>query len=75
MKKSLARLAHELDFETGHDYFEYCLSSYINGNFNQCKELFKAMIKNDQKAFLRYMNGEAQHNGRLQARNFFFDLS
>lgn len=70
----LLTLAKRLDFTTETEYFDYCMDSYTNGNFSQCKELFKAMTKLDRKAFLQYLNGQAQFNGYLQMRNFYFNI-
>ena len=72
--KKLITLAKELDFTTELEYYQYCLDSYVNGNKSQCKELFKAMKPEDRKGLLKYLDGEAQFNGHLQARNFYFDL-
>lgn len=74
MKKKLLTLAKGLDFETESDYFEYCIDSHINGNFSQCKRLFEDMRQQDKKVFLNYMNGQAQFNGYIDTRNFYFNL-
>jgi len=70
----LLTLAKRLDFTTETEYFDYCMDSYINGQFDQCRNLFKAMTKADRKQFLQYLNGQAQFNGYLQMRNFYFNL-
>jgi len=74
MTKKLLTLAKGLDFETETDYFEYCINSHINGNFSQCKRLFEDMRQQDKKVFLNYMNGQAQFNGYIDTRNFYFNL-
>jgi hypothetical protein len=74
MKAKLSTLAKRLDFKSEGEYFDYCIDSYTNGNFRQCEELFNAMKKEDQKAFLNYLNAQAQFNGKLQVRNFYFNL-
>lgn len=74
MKKKLLTLAKGLDFETESDYFEYCIDSHINGNFTQCERLFEDMRQQDKKVFLNYMNGQAQFNGYIDTRNFYFNL-
>lgn len=51
-KKNLKTLAKELDFQSEYEYFEYCIDSYINGNFEQCKRLFSEMEKEDQKTLV-----------------------
>lgn len=72
--KSIIKLAKELDFKTEIEYFDYLIESHVNGNFTQCKNLFKEIGKEDKKVFLNYLNGQAQHNGQLEVRNFYFDL-
>ena len=74
MKKSLAKLAKELDFELSTEYFDYCLTSYINGNFSQCGKLFKAMRKDDQKGLIRYIESERGSGDYLKVRDFYFSL-
>ena len=72
--KALIKLAKELDFNNELEYFDYCIDSHINGNFTQCKRLFKDMKKEDRKLFISYLNGQAQYNGLLPTRNFYFEL-
>ena len=72
--KALIKLAKELDFDNEVEYFDYCIDSHINGNFTQCKRLFKDMKKEDRKLFISYLNGQAQYNGLLPTRNFYFEL-
>jgi len=70
----LITLAKKLDFATGEDYFIYCLESYVNGNFNQCKELFKAMTKSDRKEMLRYIKPSDKNSIDFEAYEFYYDL-
>lgn len=74
MKKKLLTLAKEMDFSTEVEYFNYLIECHTNGNFESCRRLFSEIRREDQKVFLRYLNGAAQFNGKLQARNFYFDL-
>ena len=60
--KNLKTLAKQLDFKNDADYFEYCIESYINGNFQQCKKLFKDMHKKDRVSLLRYIDETADRN-------------
>lgn len=69
--KKLITLAKELDFEFSSDYFEYLIRSYINGQKLQCKKLFKAMKKADQKYFLSSYLNESDNK---EIFNFYFDL-
>ena len=47
----LLTLAKKLDFTNELEYFDYCISSYQNGNFSQSRELFKNMTKADRKGW------------------------
>lgn len=53
----LITLAKRLDFTSETQYFDYCINSWFNGNFSQCKELFKAMTKADRKSLIEYIKG------------------
>jgi hypothetical protein len=55
-KKRLLTLAKELDFTEEHEYFDYMIDSHINGNFTQCKELFKDLNIEDKKRALIYID-------------------
>jgi hypothetical protein len=68
----LLTLAKKLDFTTETEYFDYCLNSYFNGNFSQCKELFKAMSKTDRKALLTYIKGCYDHQHEVYT--FYLNL-
>lgn len=65
MAKKLITLAKELDFKTEHEYFDYMIDSYINGQFGQCRNLFYALRKEDKKAFIRYCDV-------MEIREFYF---
>jgi hypothetical protein len=67
----LINLAKQLDFENEYEYFDYCIDSHILCQFNQCKELFKAMIKKDKKDFLTY--GQKCYNMQ-EVYKFYFNL-
>jgi len=53
----LITLAKRLDFNNETEYFDYCINSWFNGNFDQCKDLFRAMTKADRKVLLEYIKG------------------
>ena len=72
MKKKLITLAKGLDFTNGFEYFDYLIDSHYNGQFSQCKELFNAMRKDDQKHFLNYANVEFHNTPEIY--NFYFNL-
>jgi len=67
----LITLAKRLDFTTEMDYFDYCIDSYTNGNFSQCKELFKAMSKADRKSLLNHIGTGINMKDVYQ---FYFNL-
>jgi hypothetical protein len=69
-KKTVLNLAKGLDFTTESEYFDYCVDSHINGNFPQCRELFKDMKKEDQKRLLRHIENN-YHGGEYA---FYFNL-
>jgi len=51
----LLTLAKQLEFKTEIEYFDYCINSWFNGNFSQCKDLFNAMTKKDRKSLIEYI--------------------
>ena len=53
----LLTLAKKLDFTQETEYFDYCINSWFNGNFSQCRELFKAMNKADKRNLITYIRG------------------
>ena len=53
----LITLAHRLDLNQEIEYFDYCINSYENGNFAQCRKLFSDMSKKDRKEFIEYISG------------------
>jgi hypothetical protein len=59
MKKSLKTLAKELDFNTGIEYYDYMIDSHINGQPQQCKELFAAMKREDKAGFINYLRSHS----------------
>lgn len=68
----LIKLAKRLDFSTETEYFDYCINSWFNGNFTQCKELFKAMNKEDRKGLISYIKG--CYDNRHEVEAFYFNL-
>lgn len=45
-----------LIFTAEHEYFEYMVESYVNGQIRQCKDLFMAMSKEDKKRFIEWFS-------------------
>jgi len=68
----LIKLANQLEFNTETQYFDYCIDSYHNGNFNQCKELFNAMTKADKKRLIQYIKGCYDYTHPVET--FYFNL-
>lgn len=71
MSKKLTTLTKELDFKETYEYFDYMASSHFNGNFSQCKDLFKAMRYEDKKQALNYIKGNYRNENIY---NFYFNL-
>lgn len=67
----LLNLAKSYDFETETDYFDYLINSHINGNFTQCKDLFKKLTKDQKKQALNYISGCYDDK---TIYNFYFNL-
>lgn len=68
----LLKLAKQLDFQSETEYFDYCIDSYINGNKDQCKNLFKKMKKEDRKRLLNYISQEMIQPSHMF--NFYLNL-
>jgi len=68
----LLTLAKKLDFTQETEYFDYCINSWFNGNFIQCRELFKAMTKTDRKRLVEYIRG--CYDYRHEVEIFYFNL-
>lgn len=68
----LLTLAKRLDFSTEEEYFDYCINSWFNGQFNQCRNLFSDMTKKDQKALIEYIKG--CYDNEHEVETFYFNL-
>ena len=53
-------LVRGLDLETVEDYFQYIISSKINGNLLQVRDLFRDMPIEYRKEFLSYLADEVE---------------
>lgn len=69
-KKNLITLAKELDFNSGYEYFRYCIDSFINGQKDQCRSLFNDMSKDDQKNLVAH----CRSIGLPLVERFYFEL-
>lgn len=68
----LITLAKRLEFTSETQYFDYCIDSWFNGNFSQCRELFKAMTKADRKRLIKYIKGCYDYTHNVE--KFYFEL-
>lgn len=68
----LITLAKRLDFTTETEYFDYCINSWFNGNFDQCRRLFKDMTKADRKELINYIKG--CYDYKHDVYTFYFNL-
>jgi len=76
MKKSLIKLAAELDFQYEYEYFEYMVDSHLLGNFSQCRELFKDLRIKDRKSFIEYIQNSNHAAASLDDMyNFYIQLA
>jgi len=71
----LLQLAKKLDFQTEGEYYDYCIESYLNGNFGQSKDLFNAMGRKDKKGLLLFILGyNLLPKDCKDLYNFYFNL-
>ena len=55
-------------------YFDYCMLSYQNGNFTQCRELFSNMRKKDRKGLISYISNCYDNYTERDIYKFYFNL-
>ena len=68
----LLTLAKGLDFTSETEYFDYCINSWFNGNFSQCRKLFSDMTKADRKRLILYIKGCYDYTHEVE--KFYFNL-
>lgn len=71
---NLLTLAKNLDFDTEAEYFDYCIESFINGNYSQCSRLFKEMTKMQRKELLRYIRDTDMNGAHSKVYQHYFNL-
>lgn len=71
---NLLKLAKNLEFKTGIEYYDYCITSHYNGQLSQAMDLFKAMSKTDRKGLIEYINGCYDYPEQRDVYKFFFKL-
>jgi hypothetical protein len=72
--KALKTLIKAYGFTTDSEYFEYCINSYLNGNKQQAKELFKQMKLEDKRSFLLSFTEFYDNPSQQESYNFFINL-
>ncbi len=66
IKDHLLDLAKGLDFDSEIQYFDYIVGSLINGQRQQVKKLFAAMLIEDQKEFLfEYIDNDSLNQNEV----------
>ncbi len=73
-KDKLQKLAESLDFRTVDEYFNYCIDSYDNGNFNQCTKLFRGLTKAGRKELINFISGCYDNCTDRPVYKFYFNL-
>lgn len=68
--KSILQLAKTLDFTTEYEMYEYFITSYMNGNFSQCRRLFSELKRDAKKSLLAFLLDE----GMSRECKFYFEM-
>jgi len=68
--KSIIQLAKTLDFTSESEMYEYFITSYVNGNFSQCRRLFCELTRDAKKSLLAYLLEE----GMNREYKFYFEI-
>lgn len=75
MKDSLNRIMQRnlnaLEFSTTAEYYQYCVDSYINGQFKQCNTLFNQMPNENKHQLIEYIRDNV---GNDEINNYFVSL-
>lgn len=71
----LLQLAKSYDFNFETDFFDYCIDSFLNGQYEQAELLFKEMDKLGRKCLLIYINDMTiLPADKRNLYNFYFNL-
>jgi Fe-S oxidoreductase len=75
-KTTAEKLAESLELgaHTNYDYFDYCVVSYLNGNFEQCRNLFKDLPHQERKDLLNYIEATDTLTDVSAVYSFYFNL-
>ena len=60
--KSALKLAHEYEWQTAQEYFDYIVDSFINGQYTQVRNLYNAMNSDSKFEFIYYLVHESGHS-------------
>jgi hypothetical protein len=71
LKLIMQRNLNALEFSTNEEYYNYCVESYLNGQRNQCKTLFKQMPSDNQHELIEYIRDNYANDG---IHNYFVSL-
>lgn len=70
-ERKMKSLCKNLDFSTTEEYFQYCADSYLNGNREQCRRLFKDMPRDYKHELIDYLRTVVAND---EIHNFFVKL-
>ncbi len=70
----MKKLLKQFNFNSDMQYFEYIVESFINGQREQAKELFKAMPKKIKITFLKSASQNWNSGLNKHDLNVLFDL-
>jgi len=68
--KSIIQLAKTLDFTSESEMYEYFITSYMNGNFSQCRRLFCKLKRDAKKSLLAFLLEEEKE----REYEFYFEM-
>lgn len=59
--QKISILLKEYNFSDEYEYYEFIITSYVNGNFKQVDNLFKSLQKIKKNAFMLWVLNKIQH--------------
>jgi hypothetical protein len=71
LNKIMQRNLNAYGFATNDEYYNYCVDSYINGQFSQCKTLFKQLPGNNKHELIKYID---ENHANDEIHNYFVGL-
>lgn len=70
-ENKMKMLYKTLDFKSKEEYFDYCADSHTNGNFSQCKQLFKDLPKVYKHELIEWLRNNI---GTVEIHNYYVGL-